>query len=318
MDWLKDCFRLQFRVLSFRATADELFNLGWKHLPFGLFWALLAGIGRAWDNQYAPALLRTGAPSVLYVFVLSFFLWLFIMPLKSAQWRISRVLAFVGLTALPGVLYAVPLEMMLPPDDAATGNEILLLIVASWRVALLTYFTALSKLSRWAAATAVCLPLSIIIIGLAVTDQLTKTFAVMGGFRYFIVENESLAKPYLEEQAKNPSFASGTYNKLETRGSKGKHIVYREWSHGGATNTVGPAPPGLREVTWDDPEYMPPTPVIAVARTLNIASMIAAPFFGIVYLVISLRNLIQAIKNRSKKPSTVASEESSSELDRSA
>lgn len=301
-EWLETCFSLQFRVLTFRATADELFNLGWKHVPFGLFWALLAGIGRAWDNPNANIIFRSGAPSVLYVFVLSIFLWLFIAPLRPERWRISRVIAFVSLTALPGVLYAVPFEMITSPDDAIVANGILLLIVASWRVALLSFFLWKSKLSVWGTATAVCLPLSIIILGLVMTDRLEKTVAVMGGFRYFVVENETLAKPYLDEQNKKPNFSAGTYDKIQTRGAQGKHTVYREFSHGAANNTMRTdVPPGMREIGWDDPEYMPPTPVIAVARALNMASTFAAPIFGVVYVTICCKNLVQFVRERIKK-----------------
>ncbi len=296
-DWVKECFRLQFRIVTFRATAEELFNIGWKHLPFGLFWALLAGIGRAWDNPTAAAILRSGMPSVAYVFALSLFLWLFIAPLKPEQWRYSRVLAFVGLTALPGVLYAVPLELMLSPDDAIIGNSFLLLIVASWRVALLTWFLWKSRFGRWGTATAVCLPLSLIILGLVATDHLVKTFAVMGGYRYFVVENETLAKPYLEEQNKIPTFSTGSMNKLDTRGAHGHHTVYRQAWRMGPDGSGNKNPPGLREISWDDPEYMAPDPVLAVARGLTWASMIAAPFFAVVYVIICIRNLVQGIRS---------------------
>lgn len=300
-EWLKDCFRLQLRILTFRASQDELFNLGWRQVPFGLFWALLAGVGRAWDNANASLFFHSGLPSLIYVFALSLFLWIFIAALRPQQWRLSRVIAFVSLTAMPGILYAVPLEMMLSPDDAIVGNGILLLIVAAWRVALLTIFVRKSNLSGWGTATAVCLPLSLIILGLVWTDRLEKTFSVMGGFRYYVVDNESLAKPHLEEHVALPNFSGGSYDKLHTRGAKGTHTVYREFSHNMGSPIGSNAPPGMREVTWDDPEYMPPTPVIAAARALHIASLIAAPIFVLSYLITWWTNSLDSYAQWSMK-----------------
>ena len=43
---------------------------------------------------------------------------------------------FVGLTALPGWLYAVPVERFLPLDTAQAVNAGFLALVAAWRVAL--------------------------------------------------------------------------------------------------------------------------------------------------------------------------------------
>lgn len=298
-DWLKACCSLQWRILTFRASEDELFNLGWRHVPFGLFWALLAGVGRAWDNPTANKFFHSGLPSVIYVVVLSLFLWIFISPLRPERWRFSRVCAFVSLTALPGILYAVPFEMMMSSDDAIVANGILLLIVASWRVALLTSFLWRARLSRLCTITAVCLPLSIIILGLVATDRLEKTFAVMGGFRYLVVENETLAKPYLDAQRKLPNFSAGSAAKIQTRGAKGKHTVYKEYSHSVSAGTDVPA--GMRQVTWDDPEYLPPTPVIAVARALTWVSLVGAPIFGLIYAIICIRNLVNWIRQKLKE-----------------
>lgn len=299
-DWLKDCLRLQWKILAFRATQADIEGLSWKHLPFGLFWALLAGVGRAWDNQNAGWVLHSGLPSVVYVFLLSLFLWLFTAPLRPPNWRLEKLTAFVSFTALPGVIYAVPFEMLLLPDDAVVANEILLLIVASWRVALLTFFLAKASLTKLATATAVCLPLSLIILTLVAFDYLEKTFSVMGGFRYYVVQDETLAKPFLDEHGKLPNFSRGSLDTLHTRGYQGNHTVYKEYSHSGWSPRES-VPPGMREVGWDDPEYMPPGPVIAVARMLKILSGIAAPVFGIVYLTYCLSNFVRWIKELFKK-----------------
>src|SRR5215210_4198944 len=75
-----------FRLLAFRATREELINLTGKHLVLGLFCTWIVGIGRYWDNPRVNFLQHLGVGSVVYVFILSLFLWLIVWPLKPKDW----------------------------------------------------------------------------------------------------------------------------------------------------------------------------------------------------------------------------------------
>src|SRR5687768_8039418 len=93
------------RLLTFRLSHDDYLRLDRRHLGFGLATTWLAGIGRYWDHPDAHLLQYAGLGSVVYVVVLSLFLWLLIWPLRPANWRYERVLTFVTLTAPPALLY---------------------------------------------------------------------------------------------------------------------------------------------------------------------------------------------------------------------
>ncbi len=84
-----------FRLLTFRIAREEILNFGWQHLVFGLVCTWLVGIGRYWDNPRADFLQHLGIGSVVYIFVLSLFLWLTVLPLKTKDWTYFKVLTFV-------------------------------------------------------------------------------------------------------------------------------------------------------------------------------------------------------------------------------
>lgn len=46
----RNVFLTVVRLLSFRATTEELLGLGSRHLAFGLLCTWIVGIGRYWDN----------------------------------------------------------------------------------------------------------------------------------------------------------------------------------------------------------------------------------------------------------------------------
>jgi hypothetical protein len=52
--------------------------------------------------------------------VLAAILYLVVKPLRPANWTYSSVLIFVGLTALPGLLYAIPVERFVSLEYAQT------------------------------------------------------------------------------------------------------------------------------------------------------------------------------------------------------
>jgi hypothetical protein len=170
------------RLLTFRLSHDEFVRLDRRHLAFGLGTTWLAGIGRYWDHPDAHVLQYAGLGSVIYVAVLSLFLWLLIWPLRPASWGYVRVLTFVTLTAPPALLYAIPVERFMPLEEAQTANLWFLLIVASWRVALLLFFLCrVAKLHPLLALVASLLPLALIIVGLAIANLEQAVFTIMAG-----------------------------------------------------------------------------------------------------------------------------------------
>jgi hypothetical protein len=170
------------RLLTFRLSHDEFLRLDRRHLAFGLAATWLAGIGRYWDHPDAHVLQYMGLGSVIYVVVLSMFLWLLIWPLKPANWGWVRVLTFVTLTAPPALLYAIPVERFMALEQAQTINFWFLLIVASWRVALLLFFLhRAAKLPGLLGLVASLLPLALIIVGLAIANLEQAVFTMMAG-----------------------------------------------------------------------------------------------------------------------------------------
>lgn len=91
------------------------------------------------------------------------------MVFHSANRREATVLflivIFVGLTSLPAVLYAIPVETFMSSEGAGYANFIFLAVVAVWRVCLLCVFCSkVVGLSRWGVTL---LPLTGIMILLA-------------------------------------------------------------------------------------------------------------------------------------------------------
>jgi hypothetical protein len=115
-------FRTAARLLTFRITQKEFLELGGRHLVFGLVCAWLAGMGRYWDDPGAHLLQRLGAGSVIYVFALSFFLWLLIWPLRPQNWSYRNVAA---------ILYAIPVERWFTLRAATNINILFLAVVAT-------------------------------------------------------------------------------------------------------------------------------------------------------------------------------------------
>jgi len=88
-----------------------------------------------WENPDAGVLQHLGVGSLVYVVLLSGFLWLLVRPL-DARTRYFGTLTYVTLTAPPGLLYALPVRAWL---DVGAAQEIrlwFLVGVAAWRVAL--------------------------------------------------------------------------------------------------------------------------------------------------------------------------------------
>lgn len=179
--WL-DVIKLEGRLLTFRATRDELLSLGSKHLLFGLTFAWIVGMGRYWDNPRVGLLQHLGIGSVIYVFALSFFLWLVIWPLRPKDWNYFRVLTFISLVSPPAIIYAIPVERV-NFFDANSINSMFLLIVAVWRVGLLVFFLRrLGQLDSLSIISGTLLPLSVIVVVLVALNLEKAVFHFMGGF----------------------------------------------------------------------------------------------------------------------------------------
>lgn len=170
------------RVIFFRASQTEFKQLSSRHLLVGLVCTWLVGIGRYWDNPRVGWLQHLGVGSVVYLFILSLFLWLIIWPLRPRSWSYFRVLTFVSLVSPPAILYALPVEKFVSLDTANTVNAIFLAIVASWRVALLVFFLKrLGELDWFSIVVATLLPLTLIVVTLAVLNLDQVVFNIMGG-----------------------------------------------------------------------------------------------------------------------------------------
>lgn len=173
------------RLLTFRASREELINVTSKHLAFGLLCTWLVGMGRYWDNPRVHLLQHLGIGSVVYIFVLSWFLWLIVAPLRPKNWSYFRVLAFVSLVSPPAVLYALPVEKFYSLDTANGVNELFLLIVAIWRVALLIFFLRrVGQLNGFSITIASLLPLTLIVVTLTILNLEKVVLDFMGGIEH--------------------------------------------------------------------------------------------------------------------------------------
>jgi hypothetical protein len=180
----QDVFATLGRILTFRASRQELLGLGYKHLAVGLAFTWIVGIGRYWDNPRVGVLQHLGVGSVIYVFILSLFLYLLISPLGPKNWTYRTVLIFVSLVSPPALLYAVPVERFLTLDAANSVNAWFLAIVAAWRLALLVFFLRrLGKLDVLSTVIATLLPMTLIIVTLSILNLEKVVFDFMGGIR---------------------------------------------------------------------------------------------------------------------------------------
>ena len=170
------------KLLVFRPVKPDFARHGNLYLLFGIVFSWLAGIGRRWDDPRATLLQHTGLVSVIYIFVLALILWLFALPFRPHNWSYKNVLTFVGLTAPPALLYAIPVERFMSFEMATTANIWFLLIVAVWRVALLfTYLKRSAGLNWWTAVIAILLPLDIIVVTLTLLNLDNAIFEIMAG-----------------------------------------------------------------------------------------------------------------------------------------
>jgi len=141
-------------------------------------------MGRWWDDVGASVLQHLGVGSIIYIFILSLVLWFEVFLLRPKNWSYIHVLTFVSMTSLPAILYGIPVEKFLSLEAAQFVNLIFLIIVATWRVALLAYYLRVhARLSAFAVAVMTLLPLTAIVTVLTILNLERAAFVSMGGFR---------------------------------------------------------------------------------------------------------------------------------------
>jgi hypothetical protein len=182
MNALRPELATMLRLLTFRASRDDLRGLNRRHLVLGLCATWLIGVGRWWEDPRAGLLQHLGIGSVIYVFILAFFLWLILWPMKPECWSYLNVLTFISLTSLPGILYAIPVRHGLDLYTAQQVRLWFLAVVSGWRVSLLFFYlgrgAGLFGFKRFVAAS---FPLVFVVFGLTALNLEKVVFDIMGG-----------------------------------------------------------------------------------------------------------------------------------------
>jgi Yip1 domain len=172
------------KLLTFKISREEILNFDKNHFIAGLVGTWLVGMGRYWDDSKASLLQHLGLGSVIYIFILSGFIWLILKPFYIDKWCYFTVLTFIALTSFPAIFYAIPVERFFSIETANTMNVWFLAIVALWRLCLLYYFikhfTGLSSGNIW---TVTFMPICLIISVLTMLNLHRVVFNIMGGMR---------------------------------------------------------------------------------------------------------------------------------------
>ena len=175
-------FNALFKLLTFRLTRAEMLQFDKKHLVLAIIGAWIVGMGRYWDDPRASLLQHLGLGSVIYIFLLAAFIWIILLPFRIENWRYLTILTFIGLTSLPAIFYAIPVEQFMSMENANSVNVWFLLIVATWRLALLFYFLrTFTKLNAGYIITITLMPICLIISVLTLLNLHRVVFDIMRG-----------------------------------------------------------------------------------------------------------------------------------------
>ena len=181
---VRELLRTQIRFLFFRPIHVDLRWQFRRWLAFVLLVSWGAGIGRYWDHPAAATWQYLGVGSVVYVFCLAALIYVVVWPLRPDNWQFRGVVIFVGLTALPAILYAIPVEMLVELRTAQLINAWFLGIIAAWRVGLFVrYLLSYAKLSWFLTITVTVLLLSGIVATLSLLNLEHVVFDLMAGIR---------------------------------------------------------------------------------------------------------------------------------------
>jgi hypothetical protein len=182
---IRNSLGVLWKILTFRATREELLDLNAYDLVTGLVFTWIVGVGRYWDNPRVSLVQHAGVGSIAYVFILATYLWLSLALLFPKNWQWKRLLIFITMTSPPAILYAIPVELIYPEERLITANRInldFLYIVAIWRVALLLfYLRKVGDLSGWQAFIGTLLPLEFIVFVLVALNLDKVVIKFMSG-----------------------------------------------------------------------------------------------------------------------------------------
>jgi hypothetical protein len=177
-----ETLQTEARFLLFHRVERDIARREHPLLVLGLVCAVVAGVGRYWDNTRAALWQHMGLGSIAFVFALAGFLWIIMLPLRPRNWRYRTMLLFVGMTAPLGFIYAVPVERFLLLDTAQTVNAWFLAAVILWRVSLLvTHLKRSAGFSVPEGIFATLLPLVVIVAVLTLLNLEKVVFNIMGG-----------------------------------------------------------------------------------------------------------------------------------------
>ncbi len=169
------------RILTLRFKAEDL-SFDRSHLIFGLVCVWAVGMGRYWDNPRVGLLQHLGIGSVVYVLILSAFLFIIIYPMKPARWSYFHLLTFITLTSPPAALYALPVEKWYSLDTSQAINVWFLAVVALWRVVMYSlYLRRWAEIKGFAQLTATLMPLALIVVALTLLNLEQAVFEFMSG-----------------------------------------------------------------------------------------------------------------------------------------
>lgn len=180
----RELVRTQFKFLFFKPLRISLQQHFWSWFVFVLAITWAVGVGRYWDHPSAETWQYLGIGSVAYILILSSLIYLLVWPLRPKNWEYRGVLIFVGLTSLPAILYAIPVEKFFGLEIAQQINAGFLGVVAIWRVALfLRYLLTYAKLHWFVTVTVAVLLLSGIVFSLTLLNLEHVAFDLMAGIR---------------------------------------------------------------------------------------------------------------------------------------
>ena len=168
----KQLVSTQIRFLLFLSIKPDLKQHFGYYFSFILVVTWLVGVGRYWHNPDSLIWQRAGLSSLIYIFVVSQLLYLVVLPLRPKNWSYKEAFVLLGLTSLPGLLYAFPLESFMSFFETQIANALLFLVIGAWRFALCARsIYTLTKIGFWPTITATLVFIAAVNIPLALINM---------------------------------------------------------------------------------------------------------------------------------------------------